>query len=185
MLSKSIIKVVFRALNFFYKNGFAVIHYFWEEHTKSRLGYCGEGVRLVGFSKFVQPSQIKLGNNVFIGGNAWFRAGGGIEIGDNTQISRNCAIFAASHNYKGKCLPYDDTLITKPVRIGRNVWIGMSVNIIPGITIGDGAIVALGTTVVKDVPALAIVGGAEQRVLGYRDKAHYESLDSQGSYRGV
>jgi acetyltransferase-like isoleucine patch superfamily enzyme len=156
------------------------MHYSWEEHTNSRFGYCGEGVYLAGFSKFVQPSQIRLGDNVFIGGNAWFRAGGPIEVGDNTQISRYCAIFAASHNYKGTRLPYDDTLITKPVRIGRNVWIGMNANSIPGVTIGDGAIVALGTTVVKDVPPLAIVGGAEQRVLGYRDKMHYESLDSQG-----
>ena len=63
--------------------------------------------------------------------------------------------------------------------IGRNVWIGMNVNIIPGITIGDDAIVGLGTTITKDVPSCAVVGGPKQRILGDRDKAHYETLDSE------
>jgi maltose O-acetyltransferase len=153
-----------------------------EVNTKRKFGYCGEGVSLSGSSNFISPSSIKIGNNVHVGKNAWFRADGGLEIGDNTIISRNCVIFTASHNYKGERLPYDDTFLKAPVYIGRNVWIGMNVMITPGVTIGDGAIIGLGTVVVKDVPPLAIVGGYGQRVLKYRDRAHYERLDQQGLY---
>ncbi len=151
----------------------------WEEGQKRRFGYCGSGVRLRGASTFVHPERMKVANNVQIGAHCWLQAGGGIEIGVNTIISRNCAIFSASHDYEGERLPFGSTDIEKPVCIGRNVWIGMNAMIIPGVTIGDGAIVGLGTVVVNDVPPLAIVGGYGHRIIGYRDRTHYEFLDRQ------
>ena len=57
--------------------------------------------------------NIKFGKNVFIGEGAFIRAKGGIEIGNNVIISRNVLIYTISHNYEGKYLPYDDTLIEK------------------------------------------------------------------------
>lgn len=154
----------------------------WQEETKRKFGHCGDNVRLRAYSSFICPDMIKVGDNVHIGENAWFRADGGLEIGDNTIISRNCVIFTADHNYSGESLPLDNSYIKKPVCIGRNVWIGMNVMIIKGVTIGDGAIVGLGTVVVEDVPPLAIVGSYGQRVLKYRDRAHYERLDSERCY---
>jgi maltose O-acetyltransferase len=68
------------------------------------------------------------------------------------------------------------------VIIGRNVWIGMNVNIIPGVTIGDGAIIGLATVVTNDVPARASVGGQAFRILGYRDEKEYEALDAAGAH---
>lgn len=159
-------------------------HVVWEEDMKRRFGSCGKGVHLNGFSTFIQPENIHLGDNIHIGQQSWFRADGGINIGDNTHISRNCVIFTSNHNYQGKRLPYDETYLKKPVSIGKNVWIGMNAMIIQGVHIGDGAIVALGTVVVNDVPDLAIVGGHGHRIIGYRDREHYERLDKQGLYGG-
>jgi hypothetical protein len=55
-----------------------------------------------------------------------------------------------------------------PVRIGNDVWIGQRVTIRRGVRIGDGAVIAAGSVVVKDVPPFAIVGGVPARVLRYR-----------------
>jgi acetyltransferase-like isoleucine patch superfamily enzyme len=60
----------------------------------------------------------------------------------------------------------------------------MNVMIIQGVHIGDEAIIGLGTVVVNVVPPLAIVGGHEQRIIVYRDRAHYELLEQQGAYVG-
>lgn len=154
----------------------------WITNTKKSFGKCGERVRLRHRSNFIHPEKIIMGNNIHIGERAWWRADGGIIIGDNTIISRNCTIFTANHNYVGEVLPYDRTLVCKEVKIGSQVWIGMNVMIAQGVTIGDGAIIAMGTVVTKDVPPLAIVGSHGSRILKYRDKEHYESLLSQGAF---
>jgi maltose O-acetyltransferase len=65
------------------------------------------------------------------------------------------------------------------VVIGRNVWIGGNVIIIPGVSIGDGAIIAVGTVVTANVEPLAIVGNQPMRILKYREREHYEKLDQQ------
>lgn len=145
---------------------------------------CGRDVHLNGTSNFIHPEKISIGNNVHIGTNGWFHGGGRIHIGDNTHISRNCVIFSASHNFKGERLPYDSTFIEKPVYIGRNTWLGMNVMIIPGVSIGDGAIIGLGSVVVKDIPPLSIVGAYGQRIIGSRDRQHYDYLEDNGLYGG-
>lgn len=62
------------------------------------------------------------------------------------------------------------------------VWCGNNVTIIPGITIGEGAIVAAGAVVAKDVPACAIVGGNPAKLIRYRDKDEFYRLKAKGKY---
>lgn len=159
-------------------------HHLWEERTKKKFEHCGVGVHLNGFSSFVAPENIHIKDNVHIGDNCWLQGMGGIEIGEHTHISRNCAIFSASHEYNGQRLPYDETFIKKQVIVGRNTWIGMNVMIIPGVVIGEGCIIGLGTVVTKDVPPLAIIGSHGHRIIGYRNEEHYQELDRQGLYGG-
>jgi acetyltransferase-like isoleucine patch superfamily enzyme len=71
------------------------------------------------------------------------------------------------------------------VTIGKNVWIGMDVKIIPGVTIGDGAVIGLGTVVSEDVPFGAVVGLPKQRIIKNRDKDHYADLEKRRCYGGV
>jgi|GEM_PF-4049199 acetyltransferase-like isoleucine patch superfamily enzyme len=124
----------------------------WEADIKRCLKRCGRGVRLNGFSVITGLDQIEIGDDVHIGKNAFIRGEGGLVIGDNTHISRNLVLYTVNHNYEGECLPYDHTLVKKPVRIGRNVWIG--VKIVPGTTIEDGAIVGMGLVITEGVPLL-------------------------------
>jgi acetyltransferase-like isoleucine patch superfamily enzyme len=62
------------------------------------------------------------------------------------------------------------------------VWLGDRVTIVPGVTIGEGAVVAAGSVVTRDVPALAVVGGAPARVLRQRDGDAYRQLRASNVY---
>lgn len=89
-------------------------------------------------------------------------------------------IITQNHNYdEGKCIPYDNTYVYKTVKIGDNVWFGNRVLITGNITIGEGAIIAAGSVVCKDVPDCAIVGGNPARVIKYRNIDHYNELKAK------
>lgn len=136
----------------------------------------GQNLRLLGFSRILYRDSLTLGNNVRIGERCYFFCKGGLQIGDNTIISRNVVIYTASHNYKGEKLPFDDTYVTKEVIIGKNVWIGMNVNILPGVEIGEGAIIGMGATLAKNVKPGEIVGNVPFRVLAMRDMLKYNRI---------
>ena len=150
----------------------------------SKARKCGKGVRINGSIAITGIESVEIGNNVHIGNCAHIRAEGGLTIGDNTHISRNFVLYTINHNHLGSRLPFDETMIPKPVSIGRNVWIGMNVCIAPGTTIGDGTIIGMGATVSGTVPAFAIIGNQKWRELGRRDTDHYKRLDREQSYGG-
>ena len=150
-----------------------------------KLKYCGEGVHFNGLVKIVAPEKIAIADNVHIGSNAYIDGRGGIKIGANTHISRNFVVHSSSHNYRGTRIPYDETYDLKPVVVERNVWIGTNVIVIPGINIGEGAIVGAGTVVTKDIPPKAIVGSQHHRIIKYRENRHYDKLDRHKSYGGI
>ena len=66
------------------------------------------------------------------------------------------------------------------VVIEDNVWLGNRVIVLPGVTIGEGAIIQAGSVVVKDIPKYAIAGGHPAKVFSSRDKDHYEMLKKEG-----
>ena len=66
------------------------------------------------------------------------------------------------------------TLRSVPIKIGNDVWIGCNSIILKGVTIGDGAIVAAGSVVTKDVPDYAVVGGAPAKVIRFLDPDEQE-----------
>ncbi|WP_162425983.1 acyltransferase [Pontibacter pudoricolor] len=136
----------------------------------------GTNVIIHGPGTFIGKKQLVIGDHVRIGNNAYFNALGGINIGCNTQISRNVTIYSANHKYDGRAIPYDDTYNMKKVSIGESVWIGMNVMILPGVTIGNGAIIGMGTVVTKDVEPGAIVVGASMRKIGTRDMEEFINL---------
>ncbi len=110
------------------------------------------------------------------------RGRGRVTIGDNFHSGSECVVITDVHNYRGDALPYDSTIIEKPVEIGKNVWIGARVTILGRVTIGDGAIVQAGSTVALDIPPLAIAGGHPAKPFAYRDAEHYNRLESAGEY---
>ena len=98
----------------------------------------------------------KIGKNVFINSCCRFQDNGGIEIGDKTMIGPNVTIVTVNHDIN------PETRINataKPVKIGKNVWIGADCTILPGVTIGTNSVIGAGSVVTKDVPDNVIVAG--------------------------
>ncbi|WP_035795835.1 acyltransferase [Clostridium akagii] len=123
------------------------------------------------------PEKIQIGNDTHIGGGFFFDGSGGLLIGDHVHIAPKCSIYTSNHNFKSdKAMPYDETYIEKGVTIENYVWIGINVNIAPGVKIGQGAIVGMGSVVTKNVPQCAIVGGNPAQIIGYRDKNVFYKL---------
>lgn len=152
--------------------------------TQSRVKNVGKDLRVHGFCHIVQPHNLEIGSYVRIGAGGHINCLGGVEIGDNVQISRNVVIYSANHDYQGDAIPYDDSYRLGKVKIGDSVWIGMGVKILPGVTIGEGAIIGMGTVVSKDVPPMAILVGGESRIVGIRDHAHYSEMVERRSFFG-
>lgn len=107
--------------------------------------------------------NIAIGRNVFINQGCHFMDMGGISIGDDVMIGPKVNLVSAGH-------PTDPAqrrngIVTKPIVIGNNVWIGAAATILPGVTIGDNAVVAAGAVVSRNVPANTIAAGVPARVL--------------------
>lgn len=126
--------------------------------------------------------SIIVGDNVLISSDCIFQtyAPDSIFIGNNVFIALHNVIWTANHNYEdAEAIPFDKKVIVKPVVIEDNVWIGGFCRIVPGVKIGEGAVIAMGSVVCHDVPPLAIVGGNPAKVIKYRDKDKYEKLKKE------
>lgn len=120
---------------------------------------------------FIQhPENIHLENNVAINRNCTFLAHGDIFIGENTMIGPNVVILTVDHDYRVEGIETHTAHKVSPVAIGRNVWVGANAVLLPGTTIGDGAVVAAGSVVTGDVGENSIVGGNPARFI----KARFE-----------
>lgn len=108
--------------------------------------------------------NIHIGKQVFINMGCKFQDQGGIYIGDGALIGHNVVLATLNHARSPKDR---GTMIPAPIHIGKYVWIGSNSTILPGVTIGDGAIVAAGAVVSKNVPENAIVGGVPATILRY------------------
>lgn len=116
-----------------------------------------------------------LGKNVHFNGLRVSGAGA-VCIGDNFHSGSGCLIITQNHNIHGEMLPYDATYIVKTVIIGDNVWLGSRVIILPGVKVGEGAVIQAGSVVVSDIPPLSIAGGHPCKVFSMRNFEHYSRL---------
>lgn len=100
--------------------------------------------------------HISIGKNVFINFDCTFLALGGITIEDDVLIGPKVSLITESHPLN----PRDRKgLMAKPIHIKKNAWIGANATILPGVTIGENAVVAAGAVASKNVPDNTIVGG--------------------------
>ena len=106
--------------------------------------------------------NITIGKNVFINACCCFQDQGGITLGDSSLIGHRVVLATINHGFspeeRSSCRP-------APIVIGRNVWIGSGAIVLPGITIGDNAIVAAGAVVTRDVAADSVVAGTPARFI--------------------
>ena len=122
--------------------------------------------------------KIRFGNNVNINRRCIIDGRGGLSIGHNVNISAEAAIYTAGHIIDDKDFSY----YTKPVCIGDRVWIGTRAMIMPGVTIGEGAVVLPGSVVVKDVKPYEVVGGIPARHIADRSEDLSYDLDWRGMF---
>lgn len=140
-------------------------------------------------SYFIKPRYINknlitgpychFGENCYIGQN--------VIIGKYFMCGPEVVIAMGEHNFKSAGVPiiFSGQPKIKNTIIGDDVWVGYRALIRQGIKVGNGAIIAMGATVTKDVPAYAIVGGVPAKVLGYRFdskddiKIHEEFLENK------
>ncbi len=115
-----------------------------------------------GFTLF-PPFYTECGRNIFLGKNVFINFGchfqdqGGIYIGDNVLIGSQTVIATINHGISPK--ERSDNF-PQPVKIGNGVWIGSKVTILPGVTIGDNAVIGAGSVVTKDVESNIVALGA-------------------------
>lgn len=104
----------------------------------------------------------QIGKNVFINHACSFLDMGGITIEDEVLLGPKVNLITENH-------PLDPSnrraLICKPIVIKRNAWIGAAATILPGVTIGENAVVAAGAVVTTDVPANTVVGGVPAKII--------------------
>ena len=94
---------------------------------------------------------------------------GPLKIGENVMMGPEVTILTHTHNIERTDIPMrQQGTIVKEVIIGNDVWIGMRSIIMPGVKIGNGAVIGAGAVVTKDVPDNAIVGGVPSKIIRYR-----------------
>jgi len=140
-----------------------------EKEKIPKFKSCGSGVVIKNPVTTYASDKIEIGNSVCIGEYSVLRGNGGLIIGDETMIAANVSIITRGHPTD---LPRRDSslspyIIDKKVIIRKNVWIGVGAIILPGVTIGEGAMVAAGSVVCKDVEPKSLVGGVPAKFIRY------------------
>nr|WP_160725768.1 acyltransferase [Bacillus sp. USDA818B3_A] len=141
------------------------------------------GVIIEDGNRFINPEMVTIDGYVYIGPNCYFQAPGGIILKQGVCIGPYVTFLTENHRYDSPdlmAIPYDLKNIRKPIIIEVNSWIGQRAIILPGVTIGEGAVVGAGSVVTKDVEPCSIVGGNPAKHIKYRDKDVYYKLKNEG-----
>ena len=115
-------------------------------------------------ARFFYPKNITIGDGTIVGNNVFIDGREKVTIGKHTDIASEVLIYNSEHNLSDPAF----MAIQEPVVIGNYCFIGPRVIIMPGVKIGDGAVVAGGAVVTKDVPTKTIVGGVPAKEIGQR-----------------
>jgi acetyltransferase-like isoleucine patch superfamily enzyme len=144
--------------------------------------YYGKNVRIGAGVEIGAPERLYVGDNVAIDPGCYIQAVGGCYLGRGCQLSAENTILTVEHQHGlGESLPFDPVRLVKPVYIENYVWTGVRVCIAPGVRIGEGAIVGMGSVVLQDVPPCAIVVGNPAQVVTYRSKSAFVRAKEAGT----
>lgn len=142
-----------------------------ETERDKRSALAKELFAAAGEGTYIEPPfycdfgiNTQVGKNFYCNYDCVFLDCGKITIGDNVMLGPKVALYAVSHpiDPQVRILNYDYPV---PITVGNNVWIGGSVVVCPGVTIGDNTIIGAGSVVTKDIPANVIAAGNPCRVI--------------------
>ncbi len=138
----------------------------WFLRSNGRLApdsYVFENVRIIA------PWNLCLGREASVSPGAILDCRGGLEIGAYSMVGIEAVVLTSSHGHARLDVPMrHQGLEFQPVRVGEDVWIGARAVILPGVSIGRGAIVAAGAVVTRSVESYAVVGGVPAHVISRR-----------------
>lgn len=128
----------------------------------------GRDINIEHGAYFGKGNELSIGNRSGIGLNA--RIQGPVSIGDHVMMGPEVHIYTRNHDFSRRDIPMIDQgdTISEPVIIGDDVWIGARSIILPGVTVGNGAIIAAGSVVTKSVAPYTIVGGNPAKLIKER-----------------
>ena len=139
----------------------SAVRMFFYELADMKIGL---GTTINMGARIYNPSGITIGEDCIIGENIVLDGRAPLTIGSHVDMASEVMIYNSEHDINDPLFK----AIEAPATIGDYVFVGPRAIILPGVTIGRGAIVAAGAVVTKDVPALAIVGGVPAKVIGER-----------------
>lgn len=120
----------------------------------------GEGTFLTPPLHIDCGNNVKLGNNVYFNHDVDMMSLGSITVEDGVMVGPECGFFTVNHE------PRNIRVVkTKPIHIKKNAWLGARVSVLPGVTIGENAIIGTGAVVTKDIPDNCIAVGNPARVI--------------------
>ena len=154
---------------------FSIIPYIPSRHLKNWLWRLsgvkmGRNVKFIGIPKIRNPKGLSIGDGVSIGPGVLLDARKGLIIHENAVIAYEAVIWSLNHDYNDIHFCGKGAL----TEIGANCWICSRSMIMPGIHVGDGAVVAAGAIVTKDIPPYTIVAGIPARPIGIREKKEWD-----------
>lgn len=127
------------------------------------------------------PGRVAIGDWTTIQNQTVIHSVGGVHIGRYVGIGYRAMILTFQHRYRNaKSIPFDEGLFLHPVVIRDFGWIGWGSMLLPGVEVGEGAIVGMGSVVTENVPPLAIVLGNPAKVIGYRSAEHFAQCKAEG-----
>ncbi len=125
------------------------------------------------------PAQIQIGERTRIASEVILDGRGGIRIGCNTLIGFKSILITHTHRASESRPIIDQGMESKPITIGEDVWIGACVLVLPGVSIGDHAIIGAGSVVTREIPPYAVAVGSPARVIRYRNQEAAAPLDTK------
>lgn len=129
---------------------------------KDQLATCGDDVIIRHEAQIIAPQNIHLGHHVAIGYGSVLNGNGGIRLDHFVLLGDHCILATSTHPPEE--IRFHNT-ITAPIHLKENVWLGAGVIILPGVTIGENAIIGAGAVVTDDIPADSVAVGVPARVI--------------------
>lgn len=124
----------------------------------------GEGTVIYHGCEIRSPEKITIGKNSAIGDGCILDGRSGLTIGNSVNFSTGVWVWTLQHDHRDK----DFGCVGAPVTIEDHAWLSCRTVVLPGVTIGRGAVVAAGAVVTKDVEPFSIVGGVPAKKIGER-----------------
>jgi acetyltransferase-like isoleucine patch superfamily enzyme len=139
------------------------------------LKHCGKGVDFESGMLIRNPGRVSIGDGCSFSSYVILDGHDSITIGNDCMFALRVTVSTATHDYHNT--PMKSVTLSHPVVIGNDVWFGVGATVLPGVRIGDGAVIGAHALVTKDVPPYAIVVGVPAKIMKYRDQAGTGAAD--------